>query len=345
MLVDQARIVVRSGKGGDGCSHMRREKCMPKGGPDGGDGGRGGDVVMWVDPHLDTLLQFKYQGHFFAKDGEPGTSKNCHGASGEDKLVAVPPGTLVFDLATDELIADMTVPGARVVVAPGGKGGWGNDRFKSATHQAPTERTLGEPAVQRDLRLELKLLADVGLVGLPNAGKSTMLGSLTRAEAKVGAYPFTTISPQLGIAELPGDRRLVVADLPGLIEGAAEGAGLGHEFLKHIERTRVILHVLDVAPLDGSDPVTNAEVIRGELQAFSEELAAKPELLVFNKIDLVPEADRAKLVNKIGNALRVPKDRRLSVSGATGEGLRDVLEACWKMADRAGEPAEWKSAH
>jgi len=259
--------------------------------------------------------------------------------------VAVPPGTLVFDLATDELIADMTVPGTRVVVAPGGKGGWGNDRFKSATHQAPTERTLGEPAVQRDLRLELKLLADVGLVGLPNAGKSTMLGSLTRAEAKVGAYPFTTISPQLGIAELPGDRRLVVADLPGLIEGAAEGAGLGHEFLKHIERTRVILHVLDIAPLDGSNPVTNAEVIRGELQAFSEELAGKPELLVFNKIDLVPEADRAKLVNKIGNALRVPKDRRMAVSGATGEGLRDVLEACWKLADRAGEPAEWKSSH
>jgi len=318
---------------------------MPKGGPDGGDGGHGGDVVMWVDPHLDTLLQFKYQGHFFAKDGEPGTSKNCHGAAGADKLVAVPPGTLVFDLATDELIADMTVPGTRVVVAPGGKGGWGNDRFKSATHQAPTERTLGEPAVQRDLRLELKLLADVGLVGLPNAGKSTMLGSLTRAEAKVGAYPFTTISPQLGIAELPGDRRLVVADLPGLIEGAAEGAGLGHEFLKHIERTRVILHVLDIAPLDGSDPVTNAEVIRGELQAFSEELAGKPELLVFNKIDLVPEADRAKLVNKIGNALRVPKDRRMAVSGATGEGLRDVLEACWKLADRAGEPAEWKSSH
>jgi GTP-binding protein len=259
--------------------------------------------------------------------------------------VAVPPGTLVFDLATDALVADMTEPGSRVVVAPGGKGGWGNDRFKSATHQAPTERTLGEPAVERELRLELKLLADVGLVGMPNAGKSTMLGAMTRAEAKVGAYPFTTISPQLGIAELPGDRRMVIADLPGLIEGAAEGAGLGHEFLKHIERTRVILHVLDLAPLDGSDPVQNAEVIRGELQAFSTELAGKPELLVFNKIDLVPEPERAKLVTKVANALRIPKDRRIAVSGATGEGLRDMLECCWRMADRAAEPAAWKAAH
>jgi GTP-binding protein len=338
MLVDRARIVVRSGKGGDGCSHMRREKAMPKGGPDGGDGGRGGDVVLWVDPHLDTLLQFKFAGHFFAKDGEPGQSKSCTGADGADCVVAVPPGTLVYDLHTEELLADLTEPDARMVVAPGGRGGLGNERFKSATHQAPTERTLGEPAVERELRLELKLLADVGLVGLPNAGKSTMLNALTRAAAKVGAYPFTTISPQLGIAELPGDRRLVVADLPGLIEGAAEGAGLGHEFLRHIERTRMILHVVDVAPLDGSDPVANAAVIRGELEAFSAELAAKPELLVFNKVDLLPEGDREKVVNRLANALRVPKDRRLAVSGATGDGLRDMLERCWDLADRRGQP-------
>jgi len=343
MLVDQARVVIRSGKGGDGCSHMRREKCIPKGGPDGGDGGHGGDVVMWVDPHLDTLLEFRFQGHFFAEDGEKGTAKNCAGAAGADKLIAVPAGTLVYDLHTDAFIADMTEHGSRVVVAAGGRGGLGNERFKSSTHQAPTERTLGEPAIERELRLELKLLADLGLVGLPNAGKSTMLSSLTRAEAKIGAYPFTTLSPQLGIAELPGSRRLVVADLPGLIEGAAEGAGLGHEFLRHIERTKVIVHVLDIAPLDGSDPVENAEIIRGELQAFSPELANKPELLVFNKIDLVPEAERTKLVNKIANGLRVPKARRIAVSGATGEGLREMLEACWKLTDRATEPAEWKS--
>lgn len=343
MLVDSARIMVRSGKGGDGCSHLRREKSVPKGGPDGGDGGRGGDVVLWVDPHLDTLLPFKYAGHFFAKDGERGQPKSCAGAAGEDMLVAVPPGTLVYDLHTEELLADLTEPHARVVVAPGGKGGLGNERFKSSTHQTPTERTLGEPAVERELRLELKLLADVGLVGLPNAGKSTMLSALTRADAKVGAYPFTTISPQLGIAELPGDRRMVIADLPGLIEGAADGAGLGHEFLKHIERTKVILHLIDVAPLDGSDPVENAEVIRGELEAFSEELSRKPELVVFNKIDLVPEGERTKLVTKVANALRVPKDRRLAVSGATNEGLREMLEACWKLTDRAQQPSEWKS--
>jgi GTP-binding protein len=343
MLVDRARIVVRSGKGGDGCSHMRREKSMPKGGPDGGDGGRGGSVILWVDPHLDTLLEFRFKGHFFADNGEPGQSRSCAGHHGADRRVAVPPGTLVYDLHTDELIADLTEPHMEVVVAPGGKGGLGNERFKTATHQAPTERTLGEPAVERELRLELKLLADVGLVGMPNAGKSTMLGSVTRAEAKVGAYPFTTLSPQLGIAELPGDRRLVVADLPGLIAGAAEGAGLGHEFLRHIERTRVILHVLDVAPVDGSDPVENAEVIRGELQAFSPELARKPEMLVFNKIDLVPTEDRAALVQRLGNALRVPAERRWVVSGATGEGLREMLEACWNVARREGAEAGWQA--
>ncbi len=345
MLVDHARIEVRSGKGGDGCSHMRREKCIPKGGPDGGDGGRGGDVVLWVDPHLDTLLQFQYQGHFFAENGEAGQSKNCAGSAGADKVVAVPAGTLVFDLNTDELLADMTDAGSRMVIAKGGQGGLGNERFKTSTHQAPTERTLGEPAVERVLRLELKLLADVGLVGLPNAGKSTMLGALTRAAAKVGAYPFTTLSPQLGIAELPGERRIVVADLPGLIAGAAAGAGLGHEFLRHIERTKVLVHVLDVAPQDGSDPISNAQVIRGELQAFGEALAAKPELLVLNKIDLIPEEDRAALVNRLSRAIGGSAKRCLTVSGATGEGLRDMLEACWKLTSQECEPVEWKSSH
>ncbi|MCE9620312.1 MAG: GTPase ObgE [Planctomycetes bacterium] len=332
MLVDRAQIMVRSGKGGNGASHMRQEKSNPKAGPDGGDGGDGGDVTLVTDPHLDTLLAFRYQRHFFAKDGEKGQSKSCHGANGESVEVRVPCGTLVFDEATEELLCDMVEPGLRLVVAKGGKGGLGNERFKTSTHQSPTEFTPGEPAIERTLRFELKLIADVGLVGLPNAGKSTMLSALTRAEAKVGAYPFTTLSPQLGIAELPGDRRLVFADLPGLIAGAAEGAGLGHDFLRHIERTRVILHLVDVVPDDGSDPVDNVEMIRNELAVFSPELGAKPELLVLNKIDLIPEAERAKKIMKICNALRVPAARRMVVSGATGEGLRDMLEACWKLA-------------
>ena len=330
MLVDETRIYIRSGKGGNGCVSFRREKFIPKGGPDGGDGGRGGNIVMHADPHLDTLLPFKYAPHRFAKNGMQGTSNSRHGANGQDLRIAVPLGTLVHDDETGELIADISDPNMEVVIAAGGIGGLGNEYFKSATHQAPRESTPGGPAIEMTLRLELKLIADVGLVGMPNAGKSTLLTSASRARPKVANYPFTTLSPQLGIAELPGERRVIIADLPGLIEGAADGAGLGHDFLRHIERTRLIIHVVDVMPFEGVDPVQQYHAIRKELHAFSSVLAEKQELVALNKIDLVPEPDRAELIRSLIKGMGIERDEVHVISGATGEGVPELLEATWK---------------
>ncbi len=335
-FVDTAVITVRSGKGGDGCSHLRREKDRPKGGPDGGDGGRGGDVVVIADSHLDTLIEFSFRAHFFADDGQRGMQKSCHGADGAGVEIRLPVGTVVADADTGEVLVDLTEPGQRAVVAPGGKGGLGNEHFKGPLKQTPVEATPGEPAVERRLLLELKLIADIGLVGLPNAGKSTLLRAISRANAKVGAYPFTTLSPQLGIAELDLERRLVFADLPGLIEGAAQGAGLGHDFLKHVERTRAIVHLVDLAPLDGSDPVENWRMIRRELLEFSAELAEKPELVVLNKLDLVEPEERAARIERFAGAIGMKKgERPLAISGATGEGLRPMLEASWRLSEKA----------
>ena len=341
-FVDSAVITVRSGKGGDGGSHLRREKTRPKGGPDGGDGGRGGDVVVVADPHLDTLVEFSFRAHFFAEDGGRGEQKSCHGADGVGVEVRVPVGTVVADADTDELLVDLTVPGQRAVVAPGGRGGLGNEHFKGPLKQTPTESTPGEPAVERRLRIELKLIADIGLVGLPNAGKSTLLRAISRANAKVGAYPFTTLSPQLGIAELDPERRLVFADLPGLIEGAAQGAGLGHDFLKHVERTRAIVHLVDLAPLDGSDPAENWRMIRRELLEFSAELAEKPELVVLNKVDLVPAEELEVRIERFACAIGMARgERPVAISGATGQGVRPMLEAAWSLAERGPVPA-WR---
>lgn len=331
MFIDRAIIKVRSGKGGDGCSHMRREKYVPKGGPDGGDGGRGGDVILVGDSHLDTLVEFRYRMHFFAKDGERGQGKSWHGRDGESIRVPLPLGSIVRDRESGEMLVDLTEPGREFVVARGGRGGFGNEHFKSSTNQAPLETTAGEEAQERTLEIELKLIADVGLVGMPNAGKSTLLRAVSRANAKVGDYPFTTISPQLGIAELPGDRRLVVADLPGLIEGAAEGAGLGHDFLRHIERTRAIVHLVDAMPLDGGDPAERYFAIRRELEAFSADLARKPEVVAINKIDLIPAAERDARVRALGAAMRLAT-KPIAISGATGDGVAALLEACWKAA-------------
>ena len=331
MLVDEVRIYIRSGKGGNGCVSFRREKYLPKGGPDGGDGGRGGDVIMVADPHLDTLLPFKYAPHRFARNGTQGTSKSRHGPNGESCRIEVPLGTLVHDDETGELIADISEPGQEVVLAAGGRGGYGNEHFKSATNQTPRESTPGGPAIERTLRLELKLIADVGLVGMPNAGKSTLLSTISRARPKVANYPFTTLSPQLGIAELPGDRRVIVADLPGLIEGAADGAGLGHDFLRHIERTRLIIHVVDVFPFEGADPVQQYQAIRRELHAFSAVLAEKPEVVALNKIDLVPEAEREEHLRKIVRGLELEPDDVFVISGATGEGVPGLLESTWQQ--------------
>ncbi|MSR44107.1 MAG: Obg family GTPase CgtA [Phycisphaerales bacterium] len=340
MFVDTAIISIRSGKGGDGCMHLLRLKGNAKGGPDGGDGGKGGDIIVVGDAHVDTLMEFGFRPHWFAKDGEGGTKKNCAGKAGADCILPVPLGAQIFDADTDALLADVTEAGQTVIIARGGFGGFGNDRFKSPVHQTPTEFTPGGAAIELRLRLELRLIADVGLVGLPNAGKSTFLRATTRANPKVADYPFTTLAPQLGIAELSDDRRLVLADLPGLIEGASQGVGLGHEFLRHIERTRVILHVLDVAPTDGSDPAENHRVIRRELAEFSEHLARTPEIVVLNKIDLIPQADRDDFLRELVERLVQTRGvHPLLASGASGVGVRAVLEATWDLARRMRDQA------
>lgn len=336
-LIDEARIFVRSGRGGDGVVSLRREKFIPKGGPDGGDGGHGGHVILFADPHMDSLMPFHYAPHFRAEHGQPGAGSSRHGRDGADKRVAVPVGTQVRDEDTDEIVADLDEAGQEVVVARGGRGGFGNEHFKSATHQTPRESTPGQPWIERTLLLELKLIADVGLVGLPNAGKSTMLSAVSKARPKVADYPFTTLIPQPGIAELPGDRRLAIADIPGLIEGASAGAGLGHDFLKHIERTRVVIHLVDLAPIDGSDPARNHEIIRGELHAFSSALAEKPELIVFNKCDLVEDSERASLVRRTAHAIGVDVEDVVVTSGATGHAVRDMLERAWALVRSTDE--------
>lgn len=330
MLVDHATILIRSGKGGDGSNSLHREKFIPKGGPDGGDGGKGGDVVLVGDPHLDTLAAFARRRLLKAEDGTPGSKNECYGRSGEDLLVRLPLGCQVFDDRSGELIVDIVEAEQTFVAAHGGRGGRGNVHFATPTHQTPREFEKGGEAVERTIRLELKLIADVGLVGLPNAGKSTMLSRVSQARPKVADYPFTTLGPQLGMIDLPGERRLVIADLPGLIEGAASGAGLGHDFLRHVERTTVLLHLLDAAPPDGSDPAANYHAIRHELASFSPILAEKPELVALNKIDLIPQDQRDSFIERVAGAIGFPRGTRPHlVSGVSGEGVHELLESCW----------------
>ncbi len=349
MLIDRATIFVKAGKGGDGCVSLRREKYVPKGGPDGGDGGKGGSVVLVGDPSLDTLLGFTYSPHFKAPKGLQGKGKSMTGADGEDCIIAVPLGTVVYEKDSGAVLVDIDEPGQRFCVARGGRGGFGNEHFKTATNQTPREATPGEPGEERTLRLELKLIADVGLIGKPNAGKSTMLRAVSKATPKVADYPFTTRSPNLGIAELPGEgaeRRLVLADIPGLIEGASQGAGLGHEFLRHIERTTVLVHLVDLAPGDATDPVENYRAIRRELAEYSQALAAKPEIIALNKIDLVAEADRDDLVELVRAELGATDAAETIVtSGATHLGVRELLEACWRAVVKGDRPsAAWGAA-
>jgi GTP-binding protein len=335
MLIDSAVIFVRGGKGGDGVVSFRREKYIPKGGPDGGDGGNGGSVFFVAKPGVDTLLDMVGRHHWYAVDGENGSGRCSTGKTGADLIINVPPGTVVYDNDTGELIEDLDTPGKTLLVAKGGIGGFGNDHFKDSINQAPRHATPGTPAEERWIRLELKLIADVGLVGKPNAGKSTLLSRISAARPKIADYPFTTLEPQLGIAALDSERRLVVADLPGLIEGASEGHGLGHEFLRHIERTRIIVHVMEIEPTDNSDPIENYHVIRRELEQYSPILADKPEIIALSKLDMMQtEEDRATAVELIEKAL----DRKVvPISAASGLGLRDLLEACWV---RVKKPAD-----
>jgi len=329
MFIDRAEIFVRGGKGGQGCVSFRREKYIPKGGPDGGDGGDGGSVYLYADPDVATLLDFAGRHHWIAENGRPGMGKNMTGRSGNDLIVHVPPGTLIYDRDTGRLLKDLDRPGMKVRIARGGRGGKGNSHFVSSRYQAPKFAQPGEEPEERWIRLELKLIADVGLVGLPNAGKSTLLSRMSRARPKIADYPFTTLEPQLGIVELQGFRRFVMADIPGLIEGAHEGVGLGDDFLRHIERTRVIVHLIDVHPLEGQpSPAEAYRIIRNELQKYSEKLAEKPEIVVANKIDL------SNTLNAV-DALRAELGCEvLAISGVTGAGLEVLGERLWEMLEQ-----------
>jgi GTP-binding protein len=336
MLTDRAHLEVRAGAGGNGALSFRREAHVPKGGPDGGDGGRGGDVILRCDDSLRDLQAFRRRAHFRAQRGGHGQGAQRHGADGDALIVAVPPGTQV--VKWDGTRYDLVRPGQEVTIARGGAGGRGNTRFKSSTRQTPRIAERGLPGEEGRVDLHLKLLADVGLVGLPNAGKSSLLARLTRAHPKVAAYPFTTLEPVLGTLE-GEDRQLVIADIPGLIEGAHEGAGLGHDFLAHVERTRLLVHVLDLAPLDGSDPRSNHQVIERELAEHDARLAELPRILALSKADLVPEADAAAAAAEWGGRLGVPV---IVTSAATGQGLdtlrRELLRRV-PLAEPVGEAA------
>lgn len=331
MFVDQAKIYVKGGDGGNGIISWRREKYVPMGGPAGGDGGKGGDVVLLVDEGLRTLIDFRYQRHFKAERGENGRPKNQHGKSAPDLVVKVPPGTVVRDAETGEFLGDLVHHGQRLVVARGGRGGRGNAHFLSDKNRAPEIAEKGEPGEERWILLELKVLADVGLVGFPSVGKSTLLASVSRAKPKIASYHFTTLTPELGVVEVEEGRSFVLADLPGLIEGAHEGHGLGHEFLRHIERTRVIIHVIDMAAVEGRDPVQEYHVIREELRRYRAELADRPELVAANKMDL-PGAEEH--LQRFREAL--PNLRVFPISGATGQGVHALMRAAADLLDQLG---------
>lgn len=336
-FVDVATIEVESGDGGDGMVHFRREKFVPRAGPGGGDGGRGGSVILRVDPHMRTLLDFTYTSRFKAENGVPGGSFGKSGRDGADLVVRVPPGTAVYDDETGELVADLVGAGYELVAAVGGKGGRGNERFATASRQSPHFAEGGVPAQHYRLRLELKLLADVGIIGFPSVGKSTLISRLSAARPKIAAYPFTTLVPNLGVVSLDEDRQFVVADMPGLIENAHQGVGLGHQFLRHVERTRVLIHLLDAAGVEGRDPLQDFDTINRELALYSAELAALPQLVALNKIDLTDGREYAGLYE---NELRERGVHGVvAISAATGEGLRPLLEATWAMLEQAGGPA------
>jgi len=332
MFIDEARILVKAGDGGNGCLAFRREKYVPRGGPSGGDGGRGGDVVLVSDEHENTLLKFRFNPEHKAERGRHGEGSNKTGADGHSIDVDVPVGTVVYDEATGERLFDFTKTGERFVVARGGKGGRGNARFATSTHQAPTEHEPGRPGDERRLRLELKLLADVGLVGFPNAGKSTLISRISAARPKIADYPFTTLEPNLGVVQLENFRSFVVADIPGLIEGAHLGHGLGVQFLRHIERTRLLAHLVDVSEASGRDPVRDFETVMTELASFSEELVQKPMIVVATKMDVAQDPARVESLRALA------AERGLDyfeISSATGLGIEALKFA---MADRVLAP-------
>ncbi len=339
-FVDEATIDVAAGNGGAGCASFRREKFIPFGGPDGGDGGRGGSVYVEGDAGLNTLVDFRYARRHEAKNGESGRGADQYGAAGPDIVLRVPVGTIISDADSGEQLAEVLTPGERILIAKGGDGGFGNLHFKSSTNRAPRQKTPGWPGEKRRLRLELRLLADVGLLGMPNAGKSTLIAAISNARPKIADYPFTTLHPNLGVVRVGPERSFVVADVPGLIEGAADGAGLGHQFLRHLQRTRLLLHLVDMAPLDDADPVLQARAIAAELKRYDAELYAKPRWIVLNKMDMVPPDERARRVKDFVRRLRW-KGPVFEVSALTRAGLQPLLHAVFDhlSAQRAAPAA------
>ena len=331
MFVDEVDIHVEAGNGGRGCLAFRREKRVPRGGPSGGDGGHGGSVFVVASAHVNTLINYRFHPEFAADRGAHGQGSNRTGQTGADLELAVPIGTLVYEKTGDgdppsRLLADLAEEGQRVLVARGGRGGLGNARFATSTNRAPRKVQPGEPGEIKELRFELKLLADVGLVGFPNAGKSTLIARISAARPKIADYPFTTLTPNLGVVRLSDDRSFVVADVPGLIEGAHRGLGLGHQFLRHLERTKVLVHLVDVSGASGRDPAQDLDVLRRELELFQPTLAAKPQMVAANKIDALDEAARAAALEKRAADLKLPFFR---ISGATGAGVAELVEAMW----------------
>jgi len=340
-FIDEAFIEVHAGNGGNGIASFRREKFIPRGGPDGGDGGRGGSIYALADRNINTLIDYRYARIHRAKSGENGRGSDCYGASAPDIELRVPVGTVITDADSGEFIADLASDGARAMVAKGGRGGLGNLHFKSSTNRAPRQHTPGEEGESRRLRMELKVLADVGLLGLPNAGKSTFIRAVSAARPKVADYPFTTLAPSLGVVRADENKSFVVADIPGLIEGAAEGAGLGHQFLRHLQRTRLLLHIVDLAPLDPeAQPVNDARAIVQELKKYDEELYRKPRWLVLNKLDLIPEEERKPRMQAFVKSLRWTGPV-FGITAISGEGCRPLIHAiqAWLEEHPAEPPA------
>lgn len=343
-FVDEARVTVEAGKGGNGCLSFRREKFIPKGGPDGGDGGDGGSIYLEADDAVNTLVDYRYTRRYRAQHGENGSSRNCTGAKGSDLVLKVPVGTTAVDEDTGETLGDLTEIGQRLMVARGGYHGLGNTRYKSSTNQAPRQTKPGQPGESRNLKLELKVLADVGLLGLPNAGKSTFIRSVSAAKPKVADYPFTTLVPNLGVVSIEQHRSFVVADIPGLIEGASDGAGLGVRFLKHLVRTHLLLHIVDMAPLDGADPAERVQAISDELERFSPALAKRERWLVLNKLDLLPEDEREARCQEVLERLdwQGPVYRIAAINrDGTFQLSCDIMEQIEERRQRALEDEEY----
>lgn len=332
MFADRARIFVRSGKGGDGHVSFRREKYVPNGGPDGGDGGHGGDVYFEVDEGLNTLIDFRHIRKYSAQDGEDGGKRNCRGKDGQDIVIRIPEGTVIKDAASGKVITDMSGENRRVLLLKGGKGGNGNQHYATSTMQAPKYAQPGQPAQELELQLELKVIADVGLVGFPNVGKSTFLSRVTNARPKIANYHFTTLNPNLGVVDLDGGKGFVIADIPGLIEGASEGVGLGHEFLRHIERTKVIIHIVDAAGTEGRDPVADIYAINKELEAYNPDIAKRPQVIAANKIDVITDPDSSP-VNAIKKEFEPQGIQVYPISAVSGEGVKALLYKVREMLE------------